>query len=87
MGNRFMQSLTLKRPLAVNNILSKSAAFEGFEEDVFLRTSPYANLIGPKSRTTVTTKMELFDQTTLCLSILERKSIVLVALPRVLYGV
>ena len=50
-------------------------------------SSPYANLKSPGSRDTVTTKMERFDQVSLCLSILKRKAIVLVAEARALYGV
>ena len=70
MGNSLMESLTLKHLLAVY-ITSKYTAFEEFEGDVYCRPSPQANLKGCGSRTT--TKMELFDQVTLCLSTLERK--------------
>ena len=73
MGNSFMQSLTLKHFLAVN-ILS-----------VFCRPFSHANLNDPGSRATTTTRMELFDQVTLCVGILETKTIVAEA--RALYGV
>ena len=69
MGNSNMQSL----------ILGKSAAFEGFEGDVFFRSSPHANLKAPESKVIITTKMEFFDQVTLCLGLLERKTNALVA--------
>ena len=75
MGNSFMQSLALKHFLAVK-ILS-----------VFCRLFSHANLNDPGSRATATTKMELFDQVTLCLGILETKTIILVAETRALYGV
>ena len=63
--------------------------FEGFEGDVSFRSSPHANLNGPGSMATVATKMERFDQVNLCLGILKRKAIVLVAktLALALYGV
>ena len=64
--------------------LSCLPRFEGFESDVFLTPFPHANLKGRRSRTT---KMELFDQVTSCLGILERKTIVLVAEARSLYRV
>ena len=74
MGNSFMQSLALKYFLAVK-ILS-----------VFCRPFSHANLNDPGSRaTTTTTRMELFDQVTLCVGILETKTIVAEA--RALYGV
>ena len=80
-GSSFKQSLTL---LAVN-ILNKSTLFEAFEGDVF--RSPPANLKGCGSRTVATIKMELFDQVILCLGILKRNTIVLVAGARALCGV
>ena len=52
MGNSNMQSL----------ILTKSAAFEGFEGEVFFIPSLHANLKRFESRATVTTKMEFFDK-------------------------
>ena len=75
MGNSFMQSLSLKHFLAVK-ILS-----------VFCRPFSHANLNDPGSRATATTKMELFNQVTLCVGILETKTIVLIAKARALYGV
>ena len=59
--------------------------FEGFEEEVFFRPSPHANLKGPESRTAVTAKMEFFDQVTLCLGILEMQTNALVAEARAVY--
>ena len=70
-----MESLTLKYFLAVR-ILS-----------VFCRPFSHANLNDPGSRAIATTKMELFDQVTLCVGILETKTIVLVTEARALYGV
>ena len=75
MGNSFMQSLALKYFLAVK-ILS-----------VFCRPFSHANLNDPGSRATAATKMELFDQVTLCVGILKTNTIVLVAEARALYGV
>ena len=57
--------------------------FEGFQEEVFFRPFPHANLRGPESRATVTTKMEFFDQVTFCL---ERQTNALVTEARALYG-
>ena len=54
MGNNFMQSLALKHFLVVK-ILS-----------VFCIPFSHADLNDPGSRATATTKMELFDQVTLC---------------------
>ena len=59
--------------------------FGGFQGNVFSRSSPHVNLVDCGSRTTATTKMELFNKVTLCLGILERKVIVLVAEAKVLY--
>ena len=70
-----MESLALKYFLAVM-ILS-----------VFCRPFSHANLNDPGSRATATSKMELFDQVTLCVGILETKTIVLVTEARALYGV
>ena len=70
-----MESLALKYFLAVR-ILS-----------VFCRPFSHANLNDPGSRATATSKMELFDQVTLCVGILETKTIVLVTEARALYGV
>ena len=86
MGNTFMKSLTLKHfwqliP-SVNLLL-----FKGFEGDIFFRSSPHTNLKGPRSRGTTTTKMELFDQVTLCLGTLESKTIILEAETRAFYVV
>ena len=56
--------------------------FEGFDGDVSFRPFPHANLTGCRSRTTETTKMELFEQITLGLVVLKKKkkkTIVLVA--------
>ena len=55
--------------------------FEGFDGDVSFRPFPHANLTGCRSRTTETTKMELFEQVTLGLVVLKKKkkTIVLVA--------
>ena len=75
MENSFMQSLALKYFLAVK-ILS-----------VFCRSFSHANLNDPVSRATTTTRIELFDQVTLCVGILETKTIALVAEARALYGV
>ena len=60
--------------------------FEGFEEEVFFRPSLHANLKGPESGANVATKMEFFDQVTLCLGILEMQTNALVAEARALYG-
>ena len=80
-----MQSLAFKQLPAVN-ILSQSIAFEGFEKDIFFRPSPHANLKGHGSKTTATSKIEpcvtLYLATyevTMCMGILERKTILLVA--------
>ena len=59
--------------------------FEGFEGEVFSRPSPHANLKGPESGATATTKMEFFDQVTLCLGILEMQTNGLIAEARALY--
>ena len=75
MGNNFMQSLALKHFLAVK-ILS-----------VFCIPFSHADLNDPGSRATATTKMEFFDQVTWCVCISEKKTIVLVAAARALYGV
>ena len=86
MGKSFTQSLTLKyfwQLMSSVNLL----LFKGIEGDVFPRPSPHANLKGPRFRSTATTKMELFDKITLCLSTLERKTIVLVPEKRTLYVV
>ena len=79
MGNSLMQSLTLK------NFWKLISSVNLFEEDVFFRPSTHANLKDPRSRGTATTKMELFDQVTLYLGTLERKTIVLVAETRALF--
>ena len=60
--------------------------FEGFEGEIFFRPSPHANLKGTESGATVTTKMEFFDQVTICLGILEMQTNALVAEARDLYG-
>ena len=76
--NSFMQSLPSSTPWKlISSIILPS--FEGFEGDVFFRPFPHANLIGRGSTATATIKMELFDQVTLCLGILKKKTIVLVA--------
>ena len=80
-----MQSLTLKNFLGVN-ISVGLPLFEGSEGDIFVRSSPYANLKGPEFRATVTTKMGRFDQVNLCLGVLEREDIALVAEARTLCG-
>ena len=67
-----MESLALKYFLAVR-ILS-----------VFCRPFSHANLNDPGSRATATSKMELFDQVTLCVGISETKTIILVAEARAL---
>ena len=79
-----MKILTLKHLLAVI-ILNKSAGFWA----IWRRCRPfvYANLKGLGSRNTATTKMKLFDQITLSLDILKRKTIVLAAKVIALYGV
>ena len=56
-----MQKLTLKHFLAVNISVSLTL-FKGFEGDVFFRTSPHANLKGPGSRATVTTKRSVLTK-------------------------
>ena len=53
--------------------------FERFELETFFRPSAHANLKGPESRATVTTKTEFSDQVTLCLGILEMETNALVA--------
>ena len=61
--------------------------FERLEGDEFFGSSPHENLKDPGSKATVTTKIERFDQVTVCLGILERKAIVLMAEVRASYGV
>ena len=46
--------------------------FERFEGDVSVRPFPHANLTGRGSRTTETTKMELFEKAILGLGILKK---------------
>ena len=75
LGNSKMYSL----------ILVSLPLFEGFEEDIFFWPSPHAILKGPKFRATAKTKMEFFDQVSLCLGILERSTNVLVAEAITLY--
>ena len=53
---------------------------------MFSRPSPHANLKGPESGVTVTTKMEFFDHVTLCFGILEMQTNAIVAEARGLYG-
>ena len=81
-GNTLMQSLTLKYLFSVSLPL-----FERFQGDAFVRPFLHANLKDRGFRITASTNMELFNQVILCLDILERKTIVLVAEARVLYGV
>ena len=76
MGNSNMKSL----------ISASLPLFEGFEGEVFFRPSPHADLKGPESGATATTKMEYFDQVTLCLGILEMQTKALAAEARALYG-
>ena len=40
--------------------------FERFEGDEFFGSSPHENLKDPGSKATVTTKIERFDQVTVC---------------------
>ena len=80
--NTFMQSFTLKHLFSVSLPL-----FERFQGDAFVRPFPHANLKDRGFRITASTNMGLFNQVTLCLDILEKKTIVLVAEARVLYGV
>ena len=75
-----MLSLTLKNLLAVN--LVSKPLFEGLEGNVFFRPSPHANLKAVESRSTVSAKMELFDQVTFCLGFSEKKTILLVVKAR-----
>ena len=60
-------------------IFSNLLLFEGFEWDIFFRPSPHANLKGPWSGASAKTKMEFFDQVSLCLGILEKSTNVMVA--------
>ena len=63
--------------------------FEGFEKDIFFQPSPHANLKGHGSNTTATSKIEpcvtlylVTYEVTMCMGILERKTILLVAKAR-----
>ena len=85
MGNSILRSLTLRDQLV--NILNKPTVFERFEEDVFYRPSVNQDLKGRGSKTIATTKMEPFEQVTMCFGILERKTIAMVDEARSLYRV
>ena len=71
-GKQLHAKLTLKHLLTVN-IISTFTAFEEFEGDASFRTFPHANSTGRGSRTSATTKMELFEQVALDLGILQKE--------------
>ena len=79
LGKIFMQSLTFKFFLSVF-FLSKSTIFWRIWNRCLFSTFSSCKLDGA-------TKIELFGQATVCLGILERKTIVLVAKVRALYRV
>ena len=64
-GKQLQVKLTLKHLLTVQPSSVILPPFERFEGDVSFRPFPHANLTGRGSRTTETTKMELFEQVTL----------------------